>query len=158
MAVDMFLKIEGIDGVSPEQSIEISSFSWGVSNPGSASAGGGGGGASSRAVFQDLSVTKRIDKSSPLLYLTCASGEHIRKATLTVARCASNADGTASSTSLEYKLTDCIISATKPSGGSTDPSPAEEVSFNFAKIEWTYKAADGSAVRTGWDLKKNTKA
>ena len=126
------------------------------SNTGTAG-GGGGGGSNSRAVFQDLSVTKRIDKSSPLLYLTCASGEHIRKATLTVARCASNADGTASSTSLEYKLTDCIISATKPSGGSTDPSPAEEVSFNFAKIEWTYKSADGSVVRAGWDLKKNTK-
>lgn len=156
MAVDMFLKIEGISNVSADESIEISSFSWGVTNTGSAAAGGAGGGAG-RAVFQDLSVTKRLDKSSPQLYLTCASGEHIRKATLTVARCASSADGAATSTFMKYELSDCIISSAKPDIHGGDEQPMESVSFNFAKIEWTYKSADGSVVRAGWDLKKNTK-
>ena len=159
MAVDMFLKIEGIDGVSAGEWIEIQSFSWGVTNSGSASAPGQGGGAG-RPVFQDLSVTKRVDKSSPLLYLSCASGQRLSRATLTVARCAPSPDGAPSSSSMEYTLSDCLISAAKPSSSSSgvESPPLEELSFNFAKIEWTYKSNDGRApVRTGWDLKKNTK-
>lgn len=159
MAVDMFLKIEGVDGVSSDQSTEVSSFSWGVSNAGSATAGGGGG--AGKVVFQDLSITKRIDKSSPLLYLTCATGQHISRATLTLRSSGQDPTGTTPSpvppSSMEYKLTDCIISSVKPAGSGGEELPTESVSFNFAKIEWTYKSADGSSVRAGWDVKKNTK-
>ena len=49
MAFDAFLKIDGIDGESTDKThpgeIEISSFSWGVSNPSSVGGRGGGGGA-----------------------------------------------------------------------------------------------------------------
>src|SRR6266571_3079213 len=43
MAVDMFMKIEGIDGEKPLGEIEIESFSWGLSQSGAAAATGGAG-------------------------------------------------------------------------------------------------------------------
>ena len=48
MAVDMFLKIDGIKGESQDKKhkdqIDLMSWSWGASNAGSHSTGGGGGG------------------------------------------------------------------------------------------------------------------
>ena len=48
MAVDMFLKISGIDGESTDHKhkdeIEVFSWSWGVSQTGSTGGGGGGAG------------------------------------------------------------------------------------------------------------------
>src|SRR6187402_1470714 len=86
MAFDAFLKIEGIDGESGDSKhkdeIEILSFSWGVSNPSSLSGAGGGGGLG-RAMLQDFSLTHRVDKSSPILFLSCCTGKHIPSATLT---------------------------------------------------------------------------
>jgi type VI secretion system secreted protein Hcp len=44
---DMFLKIDGIEGESPDDKhkneIQLLSFSWGATQPGSAAHGGGGG-------------------------------------------------------------------------------------------------------------------
>src|SRR5262245_7006243 len=85
-AVDFFLKIEGIDGESTDDKhkgeIDIQSFSWGVTNTGSHGAGGGGG--TGKSVFQDLHFTTHVNKSSPKLMLACATGEHLKKAVLTV--------------------------------------------------------------------------
>ncbi len=70
MAVDNFLKIEGIKGESTDDKhkdwIEILSYSWGVSQMASASASTSGGGTSQRADFQDISIVKTLDSSSPL--------------------------------------------------------------------------------------------
>ena len=86
MAFDAFLKIEGIDGESADKThpgeIEVMSFSWGVSNTGGGSTGGGGG--AGKAVLQDFHFSMATSKASPNLMLACATGRHIRAATLTV--------------------------------------------------------------------------
>ena len=86
MAFDAFLKIDGIDGESTDKfhpgEIEISSFSWGVTQTGSIGSGGGGG--AGKASFQDLHFSSSISKASPNLMIACATGEHIKEATLTV--------------------------------------------------------------------------
>ena len=86
LAVDMFLKIEGIDGESTAAGghvdwIEIESFSWGASRPSTSTGRTRGGG---RASFSDMSVVKRIDAASPNLYLACASGKRYPSATLQI--------------------------------------------------------------------------
>jgi type VI secretion system secreted protein Hcp len=47
MAVDMFMKIDTVDGEAQDtkhkKEIDVLSWSWGMSNSGSAHAGGGGG-------------------------------------------------------------------------------------------------------------------
>ena len=82
MAVDMFMKIDGIkgesgDGKHPEE-IDVLSWSWGMSQSGSAHMGGGAG--SGKVNVNDLSFTKYIDKSSPDLYLSCCNGKHLKDA------------------------------------------------------------------------------
>ena len=88
MAVDMFLKLDGIKGESVDSKhkdeIAVLAWSWGMSNSGSAHLGSGGG--SGKVNVQDLSLTKYIDVSTPDLMLSSCNGKHIAKAQLTVRR------------------------------------------------------------------------
>ncbi len=155
-AVDYFLKIDGIEGESRDKnnknSIDIESFSWGATN--TASVGGGGGG-SGKASFQDISVTKIEDRSSPPLFLAVPTGTHYKTASIVGRR----ADGTEFTM---LTLSDVMITSFAQTGISPD-GPTESLSLNFAKIEFQYKPTgqDGKAgapVKAGWDLKENKKA
>src|SRR5580765_8167047 len=112
MAFDAFLKIEGIDGESTDDKhkgeIEISSFSWGVSNPGSFASGGGGG--SGKVSFQDLHFTATTSKASPKLFLFCATGEHFKKATLTCRKAGGESQGSRAEF-LYVKMEDVLVSS-----------------------------------------------
>src|SRR5438105_9176971 len=88
MAVDMFLKVGDIDGETRDKVygakkyMDVLSWSWGLSNSGSAHVGGGAG--SGKVNVQDLSFTKYVDSASPkLLYAGC-SGKHYDSAELIV--------------------------------------------------------------------------
>ena len=85
MASDIFAKIGDIKGESVDakhkDEIEVLSFSWGVTN--AANIGGGGGGGAGKATFQDLSIVHKIDKASPKLLKACATGTHLKEATIT---------------------------------------------------------------------------
>ena len=85
MASDIFAKIGDIKGESLDDKhkdeIEVLSWSWGVTNAGTRRGGGGGG--AGKASFHDLSFTHNIDKASPVLMQACATGEHLKEATIT---------------------------------------------------------------------------
>ena len=82
MAVDMFLDLDKIKGESQDKTwkdkIDILAWSWGMSQSGTMHTGGGGG--SGKANFQDISITKYLDKSSTDLMKACSKGDHIAKA------------------------------------------------------------------------------
>ena len=86
MASDYLLELDGVKGESDvvgyEGLIELESFSFGVSNPGSFAHGGGGG--AGKASFQDMHFTARTTSASPLLKAHCATGKHLASATLHV--------------------------------------------------------------------------
>jgi type VI secretion system secreted protein Hcp len=160
-AVDYFLKIDGIPGESNDAKhkgeIEVDSFSWGATNAGSHASGGGGG--TGKVVFNDLHFTTHVNKSSPLLMLACASGQHIKKAVLTCRKAGGDQQ--------EYytvTLEDVMISSYQTGGhAGGDAIPTDQVSINFTSIKFEYKPqkADGSldsAVNAGWNLKENKKA
>src|SRR6202035_2380841 len=92
MAVDMFIKIDTVDGESKDskhkKDIDLLAWSWGMSNSGSAHVSGGAG--AGKVNVQDLSFTKWIDKSSPSLMLACCNGKHFDKATLVVRKAGEN--------------------------------------------------------------------
>jgi len=144
MASDYLLEIDGIKGESQDskhkETIEISSFSWGASNPGTFAAGGGGG--AGKANFQDLHFTSSVNKASPLLAKACATGQHIKKATLFVRK-----SGNDPQDYYIIKLEDVLVSSYQ-SGGSEGSSalPTDQYSLNFAKIEYNYapQKPDGS--------------
>lgn len=129
MAVDMFLKLDGIDGDSTshkhKDEIEILSWSWGVSNTSSSSGGGGGAG---KVNVQDLSVAKEIGASSPHLMEACCSGKHFSSATLTLSQKKTQQDF------LIIKMSDVLISSyqTGAGGGSV---PTDSISFNFRSVD-----------------------
>ena len=82
MAVDMFLDLDGVKGESVDKAhkgkIDILAWQWGLSNTGTFHHGSGGG--AGKANFQDISVSKYVDKSSADLLYSVASGKHIAKA------------------------------------------------------------------------------
>lgn len=153
MAVDMFLKIDGIKGESNDakhkDEIYVLSWSWGVTQAASSLASGGGMGAG-RADCHDLSIQKLLDIASPLLVKSCASGKHIKDMLLTLRK--------AGEQQVEYTkmtLTDCLITSVQISAGGDLPS--ESVSFKFAKIKLEYWPQDakgklGGVVPYEWDV------
>lgn len=159
MAVDIFLKIDGIKGESKDakhkDSIEVLSWSWGVSQPGSMSTGGGGG--TGKASFSDLTVMHTMDAASPNLALFSAGGKHIPTVTLTQRKA-----GEDQQDFLIIKMSDVIISSVQDSGSDGGGLPTESFSLNYAKIEGEYKPQNEkggleAGIKWGWDLKKNVK-
>jgi type VI secretion system secreted protein Hcp len=160
MAVDMFLKVDGIDGESQDKShksdIDILSFSWGASN--SSSIGTGSGGGAGKVAMQSFNITFYQNQASPKLMLACASGEHIKKATFVCRK-----QGKEQQEFLKIILSDILISSYQmgaSSGG--DSIPIDQASIDFTKFEHHYKPqkADGSlgaAIISGWDVKGNVK-
>jgi type VI secretion system secreted protein Hcp len=129
---------EILGGDPGSSSIAVESWSWGVSSTTTDGGGGGGGG---RAELQELTITKTVDRASPVLALKCAQGQHIQQVVLTVDR-----PGGSSRPYLEYKLTDVIITSVRP-GGSGDAIPIEQVSFSYQHIQLQYTTSDGEVVQ-----------
>ena len=145
MAVDYFLKIDGIDGESKDakhkNEIDIQSFSWGETQVGTGHAGGGSGGG--KVSMGDVQFnSKYLSKASPKLFLSCATGEHLKKAVLVCRRA-----GKDQQEYLNWTFTDVLISSYHTSGQEGgDSLPTESFSLNFTKIEIEYKEQkpDGS--------------
>ena len=157
MASDIFAKIGDIKGESPDDKhkgeIEVLSWSWGVTQSGTMAYGGGGG--EGKASFNDFNFTHHIDKASPVLMKACATGEHIKDATITVRKA-----GKGQQEFLIIKMVDIIITGVAPSGAGEGAATAEHVALQFAKVDLEYKPqkADGSldaGVHFKYDIKGN---
>jgi type VI secretion system secreted protein Hcp len=143
MAADIFAKIGDIKGESSDDKhkdeVEVLSWSWGVSH-GDAGPGGGGGG-TGKAIFNDFNFTHRLDRASPLLLRACATGQHIKEATITARKA-----GKGQQDFLIIKMNDVIVTSVNSSGSGDSGATAEDVALRFAKVDLEYKAqkADGS--------------
>jgi type VI secretion system secreted protein Hcp len=155
--VDYFLKLDGIAGESRDLKhkgeIELESFFWGETNQVIPTGSGGGAG---KVQIEDLHVAMKMNKASPLLLLACATGQHIKEATLTARKALK-----AQQEFLVVKLTEVLVSSYHTTAG-TDSVPMDQVAFNFAQVRVEYRSqkADGSLeapVKAGWDVKQNKK-
>jgi type VI secretion system secreted protein Hcp len=114
----------------------------------------GGGGGEGKANFHDLSFTHKIDKASPVLMKSCATGQHIKEATITLRKA-----GKGQQEFLIIKMNDVLITAVSDADGA-DAGPMESVSLAFAKVDVEYKPqkADGSldaGLHFKYDIKGN---
>src|SRR5215510_5671585 len=143
MAADLFLKLGDIKGEATDDKhkdeIDVLAWSWGVSNPTSMASGGGGG--TGKVSFQDLHFTHYVDKASPNLLKMCATGEHIKEATLVQRK-----QGKGQQEFLVIKMSDVMVSSVNEGGAGASDAPTESVSLAFAKVALEYKAQkpDGS--------------
>jgi type VI secretion system secreted protein Hcp len=153
---DAFLKINGIEGESQDDKhknqIEILSYSFGASQTATGAASSGGARSAERVNLSDFSIVKSLDKASPKLFLHCCNGKHIPDVTLELCRATGDKQPYA-----EYKMTDVMISSYRPGGASHggEALPMEEVSFNYAKIEFKYTATDHKTGKSAGDVKAN---
>jgi len=140
MAFDAFLKLDGITGESQGGTIQLQSFSWGVSNPSSASTGSGAG--AGKASFQDFSFTSAVGKQSPQLFRSAVEGTTIGTGTLTINDKVEPITIKFSEVFISsYKLDEGAIKlsegAIKLSEGAVQlGAPMEAVSFNFTSVEF----------------------
>ncbi len=160
MATDFFIKIDGIEGESTDEKhakeIELTGWSFGVTNQGTMASGGGGG--SGKAEFSDITIRKRVDRSTPKMLKAAASGDHIPKIVL-VSRKAGGKGGQVDY--LTVSLGDVFISGYQSDAGiGGDSIPQESIKLNYATIKYEYKPQkpDGSlegSVTAGYDRHLN---
>ncbi len=159
-AATAFLDVEGISGESTDAkhpgSIVVLAFDHGIANH--TTGGSGGGGGAGKAALRDFTFTHAIDKASPALFLACATGKHIKKATLFVRKAGGNGFEY-----LKVTLTDVLVSSvhTHTQAPSTGAGPVEDVSLSAAKLEIAYaqQKPDGSAgpvTKGSWNVKTNS--
>jgi len=159
-AVDYFLKIDGIEGESQDKGhkgeIDVLMWDWGEQNSGGSSYGGGGG--QGKVVMKDFTFQMKVNKATPKLVLACASGQHIKEATLTCRKA-----GGSQEEFLKYYFYDLLISSYDTGGSEgADIIPTETITFNYSKMKVEYKEQKtdgtlGGAIAAGWDLKQNVK-
>jgi len=156
--VDYFLKLDGIEGESPDSThkaeIQLESWSWGATQTGTMSYGGGGG--AGKVQFQDFHFSMKTNKAAPKLMLACANGEHIKKATLTCRKA-----GKDQQEYMKVDFSDLLVTSYQTGGhGSSDAIPIDQISLNFSKIEITYKEQKpdgtlGGQTKAGYNIKEN---
>jgi type VI secretion system secreted protein Hcp len=137
----IYMNFAGISGNSngptgPCNGIQLDSFQWGVGTEttvGSATGGAGSG----KIKFNDITVTKRMDKTSPLLLQQEFTG---KSGAVSIDFCR-KAGGQPYA---EYKLDNGLISSYSVSSGGD--MPTESISINFTKVTFSffYTAPDGS--------------
>lgn len=159
MAVDMFLRIEGIKGESKDSKhtdhIQVLSWAWDVSQTGTA--GTGTGLTAGKVEHHDIEIRKLVDKASPILYKFCCNGDHIPSADLYVRKAAGGTEA------LEYVVIhfeDLVITGFNLGGKPLADQIEEVVRLNYAKVQITYTPQDNKGqgmppVLAGWNLQEN---
>lgn len=157
MALDMFMRIDGVNGESKDANhkewTDIKSFTWGAEQPGSMNTGGGGG--AGKVNFDDLTVIAAIDKAAPTVLKNCATGQHFNKVEISICK--------AGGAQIEYSRTtleDVLITSVKFVGAKENEALLMEYSFQAAKVknqywEQTDKGTKGAEVQMGFDVKQN---
>lgn len=167
--VDYFLKIDGVDGESPDQHypgwIQLEAWQWSEENAGRWGMGSGGG--AGKVEMKDFEFRMINNKSSPKIFLMCATGAHIDRAQLVCRK-----SGQGQQDFLKIVFSNCLVSSFKTVGNMPiDPMyihqvdtvlPTDLIRLNFAKIEIEYKEQNndgsmGPSIQAGYDLKKNMK-
>jgi type VI secretion system secreted protein Hcp len=159
MAVDYFLDIDGIPGESKDAThanqIDLVSFSWGASQPGTF--GKGSGGTAGKVQLTDFSFTMQSSKATTALLNACATGSHIASAKLYCRK----STGKKQDDYMIWTMQPVIVASYQTGGSSGSEIPVDSVSLNFGKIKVEYKIQtdDKGTLATGgsfgWDAEKN---
>lgn len=161
MAVEIFLKLDGIDGESEksgaEKYIEIFSFSNGASNPSSVAFGTGSG--AGKVDLSSLSLQKQLDKSSPMLFLNCCSGKHIATGSMIVREATGD---TTTKIYYQYDMTEVFVDSISWGGAAGGGKPSESLTLSAKSLKISYwsQGSDGTLtgpIQAGWDVSKNIK-
>jgi len=125
-------------------SIELTSFSWGVSTP----IDHGTGAPTGRRVYQPITITKRVDKASPLLMNGLVTNQ-ICEGSIKFYRPTKKGDAS-SENFYTCDFGQGRIESISASIGGNGEVPHESLTIVFTKITWTYDT-DGAKGITATD-------
>lgn len=153
MAVNAYLVIADRPGPSTSRTnaIDILSFSFGASMAHTIGVGSSGGESrAGRASLTDLSIMKVLDKTSPLLFDDCVTGNILTKVELFYDK----PMGDQQEDYFKIELDNALITSIQLSG--SNENPVESVSFAFNKVKVSYNPEDKGALKgfidKGFDL------
>ncbi len=139
-AVDMFLKLNGIEGESADSihkgEIDVLSWSWGASNPAIVS---GGVPTATKTTTDGFTITKTVDKATPKLMEKMVTGAQIPDGTFTVRKAGANPVEI-----ITILFTDILITSISTGSAANDDGVQENVSFVFGKVTFNYTPVDAS--------------
>ncbi len=157
MAVDYFLKIDGIPGESTDSrhkdEIEVLAWNWGESL---ATTSRGSGSAAGKVQMRPILIIAHTSSASPKLFIACAKGQHIPKAVLSAVR----PTGGQGQDYMVWKFSEVIVTSYELGADEDDPVSTDEFNLEFAKVEVEYKPVKpdgslGNPITAGWDIKTN---
>jgi type VI secretion system secreted protein Hcp len=140
-----FFKLDGVAGESTDKvhkgEIDVKLFQLGASSVGTQAHGGGGG--AGKVNVQSFTITKKLDKASPKLFLAATSGKHFKLAEVSFAKKSKGKEVDY----LVYKFTDVVISSLQDGTGHGG-TPTEQLTLNFHKVSETFFDKKGKPVQT----------
>ena len=155
MAVNAYLIIDGRPGpsTSKQGAIDILSFSFGASQTSVIGVGASGGEArAGRASCADISIMKVVDKTSPLLFDDCVTGNYLKSVDIVYDK----PMGDDQQDYYKIHLEDALITSIQHSG--SNENPMESVSFAFSKIKVSYNPEENGSLKgfidKGFDVLK----
>jgi type VI secretion system secreted protein Hcp len=155
MAVDYFLKLDGIQGESVDANhkneIQILSWSWGGSQTSSVSGTGGSG--AGKVDLADFSIMTNFDKATQKLFKSLCEGTHVKTGTMTAVKSGANGKPY-----LTVDFTELFVSSLQISASSEIPTISVSFTYNTIKIDYSVQDEKGNLTSTGpvsYDLKQN---
>ena len=119
-----------VDGLNCSTTLGTGAFpalAWSFNATDALSTGGtGGGGSASKTTVSSLTVSKRADNCSPLLFADVVSGRHIKTVTIVQENNRNEV--------FTVTLSNAIISNYQLGGDQSSSLPTEQIAFSFSKI------------------------
>jgi type VI secretion system secreted protein Hcp len=148
MAVDLYFKLDGIEGESAvdpyKNQIKLLTWQWGASQVSSVRNTGGSG--AGKVAHRDFSVSTYLDKSTTKLFKSICLGTLIKQGTLYAVKAGDNIMKT------PYLVINFnTVFLTEMQLGAVDETPMVTLSFayNAIAIQYAAQKADGTFVKMG---------
>jgi type VI secretion system secreted protein Hcp len=155
MAVDYFLKLDGIQGESVDSNhkdeIQLHSFSWGGAQL--SSVAGTGGSSAGKVSLSDFNIMKSLDKGTSKVFAALSTGKHIATGVLSACKATGVSGG---KPFLTLKFKELFVTSQQISGASEIPTESVSFTYNEITIEYFIQNDQGNLTSTG-SVTYNTK-
>jgi type VI secretion system secreted protein Hcp len=147
-AFDIFIKIGDIKGESMDAKhaewIQLEAFQWGLARAISSPTGGGNNREASAPSISEMTLSKKVDRSTPKLFLNAVGGSG------TIPEVILELQDQSSQKGVFYRITlnDVLVSSQSHVAAAGGDVPQESVSLNFLKIkvEYFYRDPKGNLI------------
>jgi len=155
MAVDYFLKLDGIQGESVDKNftnqIQVLSWGWGASQVSSVAANGGSG--AGKVNVSDFSVATYFDKATPKFFKNICAGTHVKTGTMSAVKAGANGKPY-----LKVEFGELFVTGIQMSAQNEIPTVNLSFSYNDITIDYSAQDEKGNVVSTGavsYSVKEN---